>query len=211
MRQKLLALLVCVVAGNGPALASPISISGTSSDPRFIASTRVVLDLRSETAICLAFGLPLRCLSGADLLYKSNSSNGSEDGLLEHSYSTVFTGEPNGGTITYVPGGDFAGCPSCYLIVKDGLLGNPAQFLFSLNAVTLAGGTVLPAWDGTSAITLSGFWAGPGVRGDISSVAIWGNTTRTPVVSVPDGGSTAALLGLVLVGLGVLRRCLPFA
>jgi hypothetical protein len=101
-------------------------------------------------------------------------------------------GDYSGAVISYI-GGSYASCPSCFLIVKDGN-NSPAQYLFSLNAVGAS-----PAWDGTSNITLSGFWVG--TQGSISNVAVWGTGT-----SVPDGGMTLVLLGGALVGLGVLRR-----
>lgn len=199
MRYFALGIVVSAVLSQSSALAGPIAISGSTSDPRYLAQTSITSNFTSESAICSGFGLPGGCLGGATLLYKQNAKDNSEDGTLKNSYGTVFTGEPNGGTISYVPGSPFAACPACYLIVKDGN-NNPAQFLFSLNTITLSDGTILPAWDGTSAITLSGFWAPP-VNGAISNVAIWG-----PAVATPDAGGTLTLLGAALLGLGIVRR-----
>jgi hypothetical protein len=54
-------------------------------------------------------------------------------------------------------------------------------------------------WNGTETIDLDDFWPNGGA---ISHVSIF--TTRS--TSVPEAGSTLALMGLALTGLGLLRR-----
>ena len=177
MRGVLVPILVAgfVAAGALQVWAGPIAITGSTADPRFLAQTSTNSNLGSESAICTAFGLSAGCLGGSSqLLYKADTANrppsatpASEAGSLLGSYDTLFspaTGDFSGGVVSYV-GGAYASCPGCFLIVKDGRH-DPAQYLFTLNAVGLQ-----PAWDGTSSISLSGFWDGRGgeifQRGDL--------------------------------------------
>jgi hypothetical protein len=78
-------------------------------------------------------------------------------------------------------------------LVKDGKLGDPAWFLFDLTAL---------GWNGTETLEFTGFW--DGAKGAISHVTLYGR--RQPGNGVPDGGVTAALLGLGVLGLGFLAR-----
>jgi hypothetical protein len=116
---------------------------------------------------------------------------------LAGSYETVFTeldgdGEPSGADITYVVGGTFQQCPTCYLLVKDGDAGNPSQYLFDIGT-----------WNGTDTLTLTNFWPGD-VPGAISNVAIW--SAPDTVVPIPAAAWLfgSALLGMA--GIGYRRR-----
>ena len=106
------------------------------------------------------------------------------------SYATTFANtasDPADATITYT-GGNIVGA-TAWLLVKDGN-NNPAWYLFNLTTL---------GWNGTDVLQLTGFWPGSGA---ISHVALYG----TPGTSVPDAGTTMALLGLGIGALGFARR-----
>jgi hypothetical protein len=116
--------------------------------------------------------------------YKKDYDNGAESGDLKNSYSTSFNSSVSGGSVTWDGPGIITGAQ--YFLVKDGNH-SPAWYLFDISG-----------WDGKESIEFSNFWLGPGA---ISHVAIFGGTT-----SVPDGGATAILLGVGVLGLAALRR-----
>jgi hypothetical protein len=118
--------------------------------------------------------------------YKSEADGGVEEGSFESDYSTTFNGDLTGGTIEW-DGPNYIS-DAAYLLVKDGNH-EPAWYLFSLSG-----------WDGQETINLSGFWPGS-EGGAISDLAMFSGGT-----SVPDGGATAALLGLGVLGLAAIRR-----
>jgi hypothetical protein len=91
-----------------------------------------------------------------DLLYKADAASGGEEGSLAGSYATVFSGA--NAALTYT-GGSAASCPECYLAVKDGNA-NPDYYFYNL-----------ANWNGTDAITLTGFWPD---QGGFSHISIWG-------------------------------------
>lgn len=126
-------------------------------------------------------------------LYKATPGS-SDAGSLSGSYSTIFNGDESGGTITYGSGNIVSS--TAYMLVKDGNH-NPMWYFYNLSAL---------GWNGTDSLVLSGFWP---QQGSISHVTLYG-TSKTPPTSttpgVPDGGTTLALLGGSLVGLGSLRR-----
>ena len=145
--------------------------------------------------------------SGLQLLYKSDFADallGVEDpnnnAAFDPYYSTTYsaTSDPTGATISYTGGATDPRitCPDCYLFVKDGE-GTPNAYAFNLG--TLAD---IAVWDNhdTNPLVLSGFWAGAGVTGAISHVAIYG----TSVVPVP---AAVWLFGTALLGfIGFSRR-----
>jgi hypothetical protein len=129
-----------------------------------------------------------------DLLYKSESGAASglgvDEGTFAGSYKTTFSNtatDPSDALIKYVSGTVITGNP-IYLLVKDGD-SNPGWYLYSLN------------WNGTEDIILDDFWVNP-EQGGISQISLYGSG-RT---NVPDGGTTAALLGLGVIGLAAVRR-----
>ncbi len=131
---------------------------------------------------------------GAEI-YKQDQGAGSDVGSLASYYKTTFSNtptDPSAATIEQQVAGSLA--PSViakYLLVKDGK-NSPAWYLFDLEALE---------WNGAETLNLSGFWAD--VQGGISHVSLYGSQ---PGRSVPDGGATAALLGLGVLGLAAFRR-----
>ena len=121
-----------------------------------------------------------------------------ESGDAKDYYHAEFTydmdTEAVGATITW-DGPLFVACPSCYLVVKDGALGNPAQYVFDISN----------SWNGRETITLEGFW--DGTQGAISNVAIWNVSTDGTSTLVPEADTYAMLLaGLGLVGFAARRK-----
>lgn len=104
------------------------------------------------------------------------------EGPLSGSYTASFSNtalDPSDVLIEYV-GGAVAD-QQTWLVIKDGRHA-PYWYVFNLTAL---------GWDGTEAISVSGFWPNGGA---ISHVAL-----------VPEPG-TLALLGLGLLGFGLSRR-----
>jgi hypothetical protein len=125
-------------------------------------------------------------------LYKKEAETGTETATFASSYETSFiptSAEASAATITYV-GGTAISSPTSYLYVKDGN-SNPAFYIFNLTAL---------GWTGIETLSLSGFWD-PGT-GAISNLAIYGGGPT----NVPDGGTTAVLLGFALVAFGLVKR-----
>lgn len=127
-------------------------------------------------------------IGSATELYKQNYG-GSEEKSLAGSYQTTFVNSadgPSGALIDHIGGAYVGG--TAWLLVKDGNH-SPAWYLFNLTTL---------GWNGTDDLQLSGFWTG---NGAISHVTLYGTS-----VGVPDGGATAALLGMGLLALGTLSR-----
>jgi hypothetical protein len=129
------------------------------------------------------------------LAYKADFDEGSETGSFASWYTTAFspTTDPTNFTITWDGSGtNFIGCPTCFLVVKDGN-NVPNQYIFDISV-----------WDGQQDIVGTGFWAG--TQGSISHVAIFqGNGTPIQNGDVPEPG-ILLLLGAGLVGLSLSRR-----
>ena len=138
---------------------------------------------------------------GAEL-YKENRADGSEAGAFLGSYDTTWG--PTSlldaeFTISYT-GGNFISASSVYLLVKDGN-NSPNWYLYNISG-----------WNGTEAIRGQNFFGGNQTA--LSHVALYSPDptptgtppTGTPGTNVPDGGTTVALFGLSLLGLGGMRR-----
>ena len=128
---------------------------------------------------------------GLSLLYKGE---GTDEGSFAGSYTTTFGGGNETAVITYDGAPDPAIAPAAnlYLLVKDGVAHVPIWYIFNL-------GTAGLNWNGTDALEIAQLWP---EQGSISHVTIAG----TPGQRVPEGGSTAILLGTALVGIGAFRR-----
>jgi hypothetical protein len=168
------------------AQATPISISPGTAGCAGATSPCLALTgiTTSQSDINAAIEAMFPGLTGT-AIYKQDEG-GSEEGSAAPWYTTSFTGDLSGGTITWVPGSSYIGGTPIYLLVKDGNH-TPAWYLYDISG-----------WDGQSLVELSGFWPGPG---GISHVTIYGG-------GVPDGGSAAMLLGAALIGLAGFRRML---
>jgi len=91
-----------------------------------------------------------------------------------------------------------------FLVVKDGAIGDPKQYVFDLNK--FLNPVVWDVWDGEQKIAGSNFWTGPGA---ISHIALWGSVAAggvTPDV-VPEPASVALFaFGVACFAVGPLRR-----
>jgi hypothetical protein len=120
-------------------------------------------------------------------VYKQNVGGAEESDDFASSYTTTFTppSNPTGATIVYNGGAFITGDP-IYLLAKDGSTGH---YLWDITG-----------WDGKETIEISGLY--PGGNGSISHVSIFtGGGT-----SVPDAGTTLALLGMALGLVGFAGR-----
>ena len=137
------------------------------------------------------------------LLYKAEFDEMTEEGPFQSLYDITWdtevlpdgTTEATGGTIEWTGNGSDTeiDCSiSCYLVVKDGSVGDPNQYIFDISEWD-----PIEEWDGIMPIVLSGFWVDP-YPGAISHVAIYG------VVPLP---ATFWLFGTALIGfVGFSRR-----
>jgi len=134
-----------------------------------------------ETLIQANFG-PLT------VLYKQNQSPFTEEGSFAANYSTTFNNSDltdSDARISYVSGTPINSDP-VYALIKDGNA-TPNWYLFDISG-----------WNGTDNVDFASFFNG---QKNVSHVSLYGNQ-----VGVPDGGTTIALLGFALVGIGALRN-----
>lgn len=122
---------------------------------------------------------------GLDETYKQNVG-GTEEGSSAGWYTTTFTDAgPHSGTVEHDVGDPFINSAQKYFLLKDGN-DSPNWFLFDISS-----------WNGTETIEFNGFFP----NHSISHISIFAGGTPT----VPDGGTTVALLGLVLGALAFVR------
>lgn len=132
---------------------------------------------------------------GLDLLYKGTRSGTLAAGISSEpfadSYSTTFFNSDLADAdarITYLSGEPAINSNPVYALIKDGNA-DPNWYFFSLSG-----------WNGTDTIDFESFFQQTTTTSyNVSHVAIYGN-------HVPDGGATAALLGLGMLALGFVRR-----
>jgi hypothetical protein len=176
--KKLLLACAAIVAGSLAYNAQALLIT---------AGTTPALLTGNDTSQAAIEGIIQANYGPLALLYVQNTP-GSEEGTFASSYTTTL-GDPlltdEDFTISYVGGSSINSNP-VYLLVKDGNA-IPAWYLYNISG-----------WNGTEVIQGQNFWP---TKGGISHVSIYGNHT-----AVPDGGMSAALLGLGMLGLGFLAR-----
>lgn len=182
---KTLASLSLMVALVAP--ASAVTITLNASDAFFLnqASEPKLADL-------LAGVLGSEAADFATTLYKNSA--GSEEGTLKENYTVGYSilnsdKDPGGdATITW-DGGFFAN--ATYLMAKDGNMGT---YIWDVSF-----------WNGKDTLYIPNPWlAAQGKAKTYSHITIWGSVGEDN--KVPDVGTTAILLGLGLIGLGIFRR-----
>ncbi|MBC8000995.1 MAG: VPDSG-CTERM sorting domain-containing protein [Opitutaceae bacterium] len=176
--------LVAFLASGMSFSAQAIEITPTSGTSVAPGATRWSGNQTSQSQINAAIS---GILGSSTELYKQNVG-GAEEKALAGSYTTTFdSNDPEDALIKYVSGDIVGG--TAFLLVKDGNH-SPAWYLFNLTAL---------GWNGIADIEVNNFWPAGGA---ISHVTLYG----TRGSSVPDGGTTLALLGMAIGSLGLLRR-----
>jgi len=181
-----IALLAGLLGASPVAHALPISL--TPSSPSVASG--------SDTSQAAINGKISAWVGQLDILYKAvQGGSPSEEGSFMGSYSTQY-GIPlpkASATITYDGAPDpYINTNPVYLLIKGGNVNLPLLewYLFDISG-----------WNGMETIQLSNFYGGN--QGKISHISIYGGESTT---NVPDGGSTAVLLGVSLLGLSFVAR-----
>lgn len=142
-------------------------------------------------------GHGITCIDVNNQAYKKEVDGGAEFGSFAGNYSTTFSNTPQDPSDALIvwDGGEFIYSDCMYLWVKDGNT-SPIWYLIDLAA---------KGWDGKDDLNIKGFWLNrEGTEGRISNIGIFSGTPK----DVPDGGVTAMLLGLGLLGLGGMKRAI---
>lgn len=190
------AALACGLGVVAP--ASALSITPAST-PVYVSSSTSALTA-AQIATLVGYGGTLALAYKQDYqIDPMTSMLIPEEGNAAMYYSTSFSpaGDPDSATITWDGPTYGIACPSCYLVVKDGQVGNPKQYVFDIGS-----------WNGAETINLSGFWP---QQGAISFVAIYNAYSMEDgggsIASIPEPETYAMLLaGLGLVGFAARRK-----
>lgn len=131
---------------------------------------------------------------GWNFIYKADRKDDfgtQEEGDLQNAFETTFNLDyldPCSAEINFV--GDEITFVTLYAFIKDGKA-DPAWYLFDITGWDLKNGP----------LQFENFWPGTEEGDRISHISIYAKTA-----DVPDGGTTAAMLGLSLLGLRLLLR-----
>jgi VPDSG-CTERM motif len=195
-------LLIAVASICLPSAAQALQIDGNISvtmniRPNCGDNDADCLNLNNATALDFIFtsgGLATPGIPGIELVTDADGDLNFLDGALGTVKDFSFAG---------------AGTPNFPLppVLEWETIGGLTIDLLSV-AVSLQGGGIL-VLEGTALFHLAGFEDTPGtfsLTAQQSGTTFSASASKGTVPTVPDGGSTAALLGSVLVAFGILRR-----
>ncbi len=160
--------------------ASATAASGDSNDPANAADVKAALGLSYNLT---------------ELYW---ASQGGDGGTFDSGYSTNFTASNTDVTVSDTGSPNISGYGALFLLALGDDDASPDWKIFNITG-----------WNGTEQIFLDRVFpkAGDSNKYDVEKVIIFGgNPPQQPNNGVPDGGSTALLLGSALVALGFAAR-----
>lgn len=170
------------IFGLGAALA--FMTAGLQATPISLTPSSTALASGPDTSQSAINAAIAPWVGSSDPLYKGEQNPSGEEGSFAGSYTTTWeTLTPASAVISY-DGGPFIDTSPVYALIKGGkVVGGlgTSWYLYDISG-----------WNGTDNIEFSGYYGGNQDR--ISHVSIYG---------VPDGGATALLLGLGLLGVSL--------
>ena len=181
--KKLLLIGACLIGVATCQEANAILILDLDSTPPLATPVKLVPPAKNPSIDEIAAALGVTTSDIGIEIYKC-APGGTESDVLASSYSTIFDPLTGGGTADIVWNGPFV-ANATYLLMKDGDLGS---YVWNIST-----------WDGMETIRILDCFP---TKNSVSHVEFFGAVgTR-----VPDGGTTALLLGLATLSLGYLRR-----
>jgi hypothetical protein len=190
MRKFVSLLVILGMAAITPSVSEAATINLSPGDPGLVEYDVFPPNNCEPDCIEDEFGIADGLLT---LYYKSdygNSPNGTDSGSFADSYNTLFSGDPNDATISWINGQPSIECPNCYLAIKDGNA-DPSYYFYNL-----------ADWDGISDIIMTGFWPGND-KGAISHVSIWGYPGEEEGEGEEDGSTIPEPASMLLIGAGL--------
>lgn len=169
--------------------ADPIPLINTGTDPSQDVITKAIEDYVLANYECDDLAEAYKATPGDD-----EGKPQSEEWADAPYYSTAFFNsptDPEDATITW-DGPSSISADLIFLLVKDGNH-TPTYYFYDIST-----------WNGTDDIVMENFWP---QQGAISHVSIY-TCDDAPDTNIPDGGTTAVLLGMALLGLGGIKRAI---